>query len=341
LSKSLFITSIPAFYKLNLYNELCHKIDIDVIFLANGTNEKRADDFITINADFPFEILSRSPYQKRNPLHNIIKIIKSIKNGRYERVIIGGWDAVEYWFILFFVRKVEFQLVLESSIEESSTNYLKSKLKIIFLSKISRVYASGKKHKKLLDYLGYNKETVITNGVGIINKGKKINPPKIYQKNFLFVGRIEKVKNLQFLISVFNNLPKYNLNIIGVGPEEVNLKKRIKGDNIRFLGSIPNNNLSDYFLKTNFLILPSVSEPWGLVIEEALYNKIPVILSSACGSSDLVNDYRNGYLIDPYNQNELIKILKSIDQLTYSMMLKNIDSNFIDKKDQFQVNAYL
>lgn len=41
----LIVTHIPAFYKINLYNELSKKLKIFVVFIASNTDEKRADDF--------------------------------------------------------------------------------------------------------------------------------------------------------------------------------------------------------------------------------------------------------------------------------------------------------
>ena len=42
----IIVTHIPAFYKVNLYNELAKKMNILVIFVASDTNENRSDDFI-------------------------------------------------------------------------------------------------------------------------------------------------------------------------------------------------------------------------------------------------------------------------------------------------------
>lgn len=62
--------------------------------------------------------------------------------------------------------------------------------KRIFLSRISKVYASGQMHRKLLDALGYKGEVAITKGVGVYNVVETPPfEPKEEVRNFIYVGR--------------------------------------------------------------------------------------------------------------------------------------------------------
>uniref|UniRef100_UPI0018F874B6 glycosyltransferase n=1 Tax=Cronobacter malonaticus TaxID=413503 RepID=UPI0018F874B6 len=61
-------------------------------------------------------------------------------------------------------------------------------------------------------------------------------------------------------------------------------------------------------------ILPSLSEPWGLVVEEALTLGLPVIVSNHVGcDSDLIND-KNGIVFDVNNEKSFIDALKMMDE---------------------------
>ena len=71
----VIVTHIPAFYKVNLYNELAKKLKILVVFIASNTNEKRADDFITLEkASFEYEVLFDGNFQDRDVFKNIKKL---------------------------------------------------------------------------------------------------------------------------------------------------------------------------------------------------------------------------------------------------------------------------
>jgi glycosyltransferase involved in cell wall biosynthesis len=111
--------------------------------------------------------------------------------------------------------------------------------------------------------------------------------------------------------------------------------------NINFVGSVENKELSQYFLQNNFLILPSLSEPWGLVVEESFYNGMPVIVSNNCGSVDLVNNEFNGYIFDPNSALELVNIIKGMNDNIYQKLKNNIDIDYVEIKNLFQVKAYL
>ena len=145
---------------------------------------------------------------------------------------------------------------------------------------------------------------------------------------------------MAFLIKVFNKLPEHSLTIIGEGPDKIKLES-MSAPNINFVGSVENKVLSQYFTQNNFLILPSLSETWGLVVEEALYNGMPIIVSKNCGSVDLVKDKYNGYIFDPTNTLQFEKIIKKINNSLYQKLKNNIGCSIIEDKDLEQVNTYI
>ena len=340
MDKTVFITPIPAFYKVNLYNEVAKRKDISAWFLGNQTIENRSSDFVSSEMNFDHCFINSGSFQSRNKIRSSFKLIKKLIIQNNKEVIIGGWDTVEFWMVILLLNRNKISLVLESSVLESKTNGIKGFLKKVFLRKVSKVYASGDNHKKLLQDLNYNGDIIKTKGVGLINYISKSQPLESYKNKFLYIGRLSEVKNLTFLIKVFNKLPEYSLTIIGEGPDKMKLES-MSEPNINFVGSVENKELSQYFLQNNFLILPSLSEPWGLVVEEALYNGMPIIVSKNCGSVDLVKNEFNGYVFNPNNAIELENIIKGINDHIYQKLKVNIAANYIESKDMDQVDSYL
>lgn len=337
----VIVTHIPAFYKVNLYNELSSKLKILVVFIATNTNEKRADDFVSLeNAKFKYEVLSDVDFQSRNVSENIKKLENILKNVKYKKLIVSGWDLKEFWYLIFTNSKSKNCLVLESTINESRTDGARGLIKKLFLSRISTVFASGDLHKQLLKSLNYKGEIKVTKGVGIINKPSYEAIQKEYKKRFLYIGRLSKVKNLELLINVFNDLPEHYLTIIGNGEEKQYLRNIAK-QNIIFKDPVENKKLKDEFLINDILVLPSISEPWGLVIEEALYFGLPVIVSLNCGSCELINDGINGFLIKPTDSDNIKKIIFNINNEIYNILVNGVKKISINKKDEMQIGAYL
>ncbi len=124
----------------------------------------------------------------------------------------------------------------------------------------------------------------------------------------LCVSRMIEEKNLFSLIESFANFKKKNqsnlkLMIIGSGPLENKIKEFIYSLNISDIvikEFIQNNLLPDLYANAKALILPSIKDTWGLVVNEAMASGIPVIVSDRCGCcDDLVINEVNGWVIKP------------------------------------------
>lgn len=338
----LIVTNIPVFYKINLYNEISKRRNLYVLFIADNTEQKRSNDFIGLqNATFKYECLNLGSFESRNKLKSLILLFNAIKLLSFKKIIISGWDLPEFWLIAFLVKKEKNCFALESTLHESKTNGLKGIVKKIFISRISKVFATGNAHLALLQKLGYKRKYCLTQGVGIINKPViNIRPKKSLSRKFVFIGRLSPEKNLTDIISVFNNHINIELFIYGVGSLE-NTLKNIAKDNIKFMGSIANNQIEEVFYNTDFLILPSKSETWGLVVEESLYFGVPVVISESCGAAELIKNNLNGFVFSIGEfKIKLDSLLQDIENVVCNISKEN-SIDLINKKDENQVRCYL
>lgn len=337
----VIVTHIPAFYKVNLYEELSKHLNIYVVFIAETTSEVRADGFTSLsNLSFDHTCINRGNFQDRWFLTSLLGLRKVLSPLKYKKLMLAGWDLPEFWYLAFTHKQKYIAMVLESTIRESSTTGLKRFIKTLFLSRISKVFASGKEHISLLEQLGFKREVRVTNGVGLINKPERVKKQGRYAKRFLFIGRLSTVKNLDFLVDVFNGLPDAHLTIIGDGPLIKALQEKSM-ENILYMNKIANHALGEQFLNHDVLILASLSEPWGLVIEEALYHGLPVIVSRNCGAAELVKHGENGFIFNPLDASELKDIISSINIESYAALLKGVEVNDIQVKDAKQIGSYL
>ncbi|MDO1513696.1 glycosyltransferase [Maribacter confluentis] len=139
-----------------------------------------------------------------------------------------------------------------------------------------------------------------------INKHKLLG-----KKIILFVGRLEKVKNVDFLIKSYLDINYKNtvLVIVGEGSQQLVLKKMaqrkiITGD-IIFTGRLEGKELYSWYLLANIFVLPSIYEPYGAVVNEALLAGCIVLCSKKAGASSLITR-SNGSLFNPTEEEELM-----------------------------------
>ena len=334
----LFVTHLPAFYKVNLYNQIAKHAKVYVIFIASGSAIRTAD-FTNQNYAFDYCVINPLSFEQRNKLTSCLKTVWAASRISYRYLVVGGWDLIEYWLLILLSAKRKNCLALESSIFESNLKGYRGFVKKQFLRKIALAFPSGQAHVALLQKLKYRGDAKKTLGVGIMNYQPRESIGKNFSGQFLYVGRFAPEKNLFVLLEAFRALPQYRLTLIGGGPLKAALLK-YKSDNVTLLDHVPNDQLVAAYKAHDVFILPSTKEPWGLVVEEALYYGLPVIVSDKVGSGpDLVLNHQGR--IFPYNNVQaLINAVISIEK-DYAKLCQSIAAFDLKNKDNHQVQQYL
>lgn len=125
-------------------------------------------------------------------------------------------------------------------------------------------------------------------------------------KILLFVGRLAKEKNLEFLIKAFkklkDKLPNTTLVLTAQGPIEAELKKLVKKlnmtleEDVVFTGALPFDTLVKAYYSADLFVFSSLTETQGLVLIEAMAAGLPVVAVKANGVQDMVDHNINGIL---------------------------------------------
>lgn len=117
----------------------------------------------------------------------------------------------------------------------------------------------------------------------------------------LFVGRLSREKGLNTLLQAFQSLGETErpyLLLAGEGPLSRRLRSEVPtavADDVRFLGFVRHSKLPALYDLCDALVLPSLHEPWGMVVNEAMNAGKPIIVSDRVGCArDLVIQGVNG-----------------------------------------------
>jgi glycosyltransferase involved in cell wall biosynthesis len=139
---------------------------------------------------------------------------------------------------------------------------------------------------------------------------------------FLYVGRLAPEKNLKVLLHAYGRYaaqaPRdpWHLVCVGNGPEERALTDEAKGlapGAVHFAGFKDVDELPVYYSLAGCFVLPSTSEPWGLVVNEAMACGLPVLVSDRCGCvPELIQEGRNGYRFAPDDVDHLALLLARV-----------------------------
>ncbi len=151
------------------------------------------------------------------------------------------------------------------------------------------------------------------------------------RKIVLYVGKLIMRKGVDYLIKAFALLKReiddVALLIIGDGPEKNNLVQLstslLPPNSVFFLGRIEQSDLPFFFSRADVCVVPSVTlddaewgihtEPWGLVMNEAMQFGRPMVATDAVGAAfDLIRNGTNGFLVREKDEIALFEGLKAI-----------------------------
>lgn len=156
-----------------------------------------------------------------------------------------------------------------------------------------RIIAVSKRTKRLImqDYgIDGDKIVVIPNGIDFSRFVRKEKRDYMRKNRILFVGRVTRQKGLTFFVQMAKKvLEKENCNftIIGRGDMVPELIKQtidwgIAG-NFTFCGYLPDREVMEYLYNSDLYVLPSVSEPFGISVLEAMSTGLPTLISNSTG----------------------------------------------------------
>ncbi len=169
---------------------------------------------------------------------------------------------------------------------------------------------------------------------------------KRYENFILFVGVLERVKGVEYLIEAFakikNAFPDFKLVIIGEGSElktyNLQLTTYNLRDRVEFKGKLSLEQTKALMKNCYCLVLPSLSEGLPRVLLEAMALEKAVIGSNAGGIPDVIKATKNGFLFEKGNSDDLAKKLEVLlenKNLTIEIGKagkKFIQENFSNKK---------
>lgn len=145
------------------------------------------------------------------------------------------------------------------------------------------------------------------------------------QKVVMYLGRLEKIKGVEFLLRAFAKLnhPEVILLIAGTGGLRGELEDLSKKLNIwhkvRFAGYVSIESAPAYYSLASVCVLPSISvktgkETWGLVVNEAFNQGVPVVTTDAVGAAagGLVQNNVNGIIVAEQDNEALAESLNQL-----------------------------
>jgi len=205
--------------------------------------------------------------------------------------------------------------------------------------------------KEIIDYFRI-KESKIYVVYYLIRNEIFLKKSEYKNKQFLFVGVMEKRKNISLLCKTFKKYidlyPEYKLVLIGkpgYGFKEISYLI-YNCPNISYLNYVTKEKLIEEYTKSCAFIFPSLYEGFGIPVIEAMKYELPIIASDIPTNRELNNRHNGNFIFfDPNNEESLLSAMinlknKSIKQKSVDLSFYNMDNLTIIHKKILNENIF-
>lgn len=323
--KILYVRNGPYVVNTSMYNlqeigfciALCKMgYDCDIMYYA----KKNSEELIYSHGENRVKILWRKGYKiLRTGFYP--SLLKNEFVNKYTLVITTEYSQIMSLLWTFFNPKV---VLYNGPYYNLFKIPIVEKLYDLFFVKIlnKRIYKTFTKSdlsKKYLEEKGF--QDIKTIGVGLNNSVfEKIDsaPEEVIslidfikkKENLLYVGSLDERKNFSFLVKIFEEIIKVKpdtiLVIIGEGNASY-IKRNLDGiskaalNNIIHIPKVKNKYLKEIYKNSDIFLLPSKQEIFGMVLLEAMFFGTVCISSLNGGSSTLIDNRKDGYIIEDFD----------------------------------------
>ena len=310
------VTEIPAPYRIPLFNALAERVELRVLFLA-ATDPRRA--FYDLHEEewrFAHEVLPGRSVQ-RGGRWLVLSHGLGPRLGHFspEAIGVGGWNQPAFVRALAYAKthRVPILSWVESTARDERSGRAPLELaKRALVRAYDGFFVPGRASHEYVRSFGVDADRIALAPTAV--DAARFDGPREAGDGtvrFLYVGRLDPEKGLDVLLRAFAGVPG-ELVLVGSGTAEAELRASA-GERVRFTGALPRDEVTAWYRRADVFVLPSRSEPWGMVLNEAAAAGLPLVATEGVGAArELVEDGVNGFRVPVGDERALAAALRRL-----------------------------
>ena len=299
--KLALLTEIPAPYRIPLFNALAQQVELRVLFLAE--RDPRRSFYAPHEDEWRVDrrVLG-GPELRRGGRWVVLSrgVLRELRRFRPDVVAVGGWNQPAFWLALLYcrVRRIPLLVWIESTARDARSEGAPfAYVRRAMIRGAAGSFVPGTASAEYARSLGMELVEVAPNAIDAsVFERAAVDRSGREDCTFLYVGRLDPEKGLDTLLEAFRVVPG-RLVLVGSGSEEARLRS-FADDRVTFAGPQDRDRLVRSYADADVLVLPSRSEPWGMVLNEAAAAGLSLVATEEAGAAhDLVEDGANGFRV--------------------------------------------
>lgn len=327
--KVLFITNIPSPYRVDFFNELGKSCDLTVLFEKRASDER---DELWKNYQFEtFHGIFMKGISVGAATSVCFSVTKYLKNSKFDIIVCTDFTSPTGIIAINYLKRhhIPYFLECDGGFAKNGKG-IRERIKRYTITGAKGYFSTGKACDEY--YLAYGAEkdrTVRFPFTSVKKKDILSSPLSQAEKNELkkqlgisdsptviTVGQFIHRKGFDILLKAAGLLDRgVQFYFIGGEPTEeyLQIKSYLHLDNVHFIGFQSHDAIKKYYRAADLFVLPTREDIWGLVINEAIANGLPVVSTDKCAAAlEMVKDGVNGFIIPTEDHEALSNRVTSI-----------------------------
>lgn len=355
----LFLTNVPSPYRVDFFNELGKLCDLTVLF-EKASSDERDESWKNFRFDnFNGIVLSGKSTAVDKSFAPSVK--KYLSNKLYDRIIVAnvatptGMYAIQY----MKMHRVHYWIEGDGAFPKNGKS-VKELIKKYFISGADGYFSTSEMHDKYYLAYGAKEDRIYRYPFTSLSEKDIVAVPATTAEKLLLreklgiseekmivsVGQMIPRKGFDVLLKSALSMPKnIGIYIIGGKPtdEYVRFVKENELSNVHFVDFMLKPELKEYYRAADLFVLPTREDIWGLVINEAMAQGLPVVTTDRCiAGLELVKNGENGYIVPVDDVSALTEKANSAINDSISMAvdsLKKITEYTVEKMAESHIKT--
>lgn len=317
----VWVTNMAAPYRIPVWGAISHRVQLAVWLLQSDSvsayrRSNRNEDWLAarLGDSIATRLIKTVVIPRGEARYYVSGPMSSREFDGVDAVVIGGWESPAYWMVSRAARRAGARRVgfYEShSLTRKYRGGAVHRIRTRFFASLDAIVVPGIAARDALVSDGIDPDRIHqgfnpVDGEAMAARAAIVRdslPPYVGPLRVLFIGQLIPRKNIPALLAAVASVPKTVLTIVGIGEDEAALREQIEssgiGGRVEIGQQVTNDAVPDLLATHDVLVLPSLDEVWGLVVNEALAAGIQCIVSDRAGVAPSVAGMPGVHIVEP------------------------------------------
>ncbi len=311
----LFLTNLPSPYRVDFFNALGKSCELTVAFELHAASDREQAWHAS---EYPHFLAIFMKGRKTATDQALCPEVVSLVKRKWDAIIVGGYSTPTGMLAIETMRllRIPFIMNTDGGAPVAGEAGFKRWMKTHFISAAAYWLSSGALSTEYLCHYGAQRERVFVYPFTSLHETDLLPAPASAQRKrtlrqslglqgdtiVLSVGRVIHSKAFDVLLDAAKGLPEgTHIYIIGgEATEDLRQQRAVNGleSQVHFLPFMSKQALWPYYEAADLFVLPTRKDVWGLVINEAMANGLPVVTTDQCvAGTELIVPGENGFIV--------------------------------------------